>query len=129
MIAHGVLLFANIYIYSFEVMLIVADVAIVGLDVYNYRQVQKVPILVEVILLAFTSVVALTHFQRVFFADKVYGIVIIFYLVQFFLINPILVALMAKRLGKVFALHRELKDIELQKTLKGKIEVAARKKA
>ena len=59
----------DLYVYDIEIMAIIAETMLVYLDYQNYMSLNKMFMLAEITLMTMSSFVALTHFERVFFAE------------------------------------------------------------
>ena len=78
---HFFLLLAfDIYIYDIEIMAIIADATLIYLDYLNYMNLNKMFIIGQMIIMAMSTFVALTHFERVFFAETFSWVVVISYI-------------------------------------------------
>ena len=62
MFFHGLFVLCNLIIHECEILLLIVDIIMLALDVYIYQTVYKKPIIALIILLAFTSLCAYSHF-------------------------------------------------------------------
>ena len=65
------LLLLDIWIYQVEIMSMVIDIVLIWLDFHNYMTLNKITIGFEVIVLLMTSIIALSHVQRVLMVDQI----------------------------------------------------------
>ena len=80
-VLHIFLLLAfDIYVYDIEIMAIIADGILIYLNYLNYMNLNKMFIIGQGIIMAMSSFVALTHFERVFFADNFSWFVLLSYI-------------------------------------------------
>ena len=94
---HVFFILSDIFIYDFEVLILITDLLFLWLDFYNFMIINKVVILVEVIGHLMVSMVALSHIQRGLENGATKLIVIVFIL-QFFALYPIFVIVTGRRL-------------------------------
>ena len=78
----------DLYVYDIEIMAIIAEIMLVYLDYQNYMSLNKMFMLAEIALMTMSSFVALTHFERVFFAEEFSWFVLLSYISQYFVIQP-----------------------------------------
>lgn len=130
MVIHCLFIATNVWFYSFEIMLFAVDFSLLVMDVINYRTVSKITVAIELVIKAIVCIVAISHFQRVFFSDdKISGGVALNYLLQFFVVYPVAIVIVGIRLKNLVVLHERLKDEEKAKTLKGRLILKAKENA
>ena len=93
-----VLLIIDIFVYSFELFAIIMEVILLWLAFYGYMTLNKVTTGAYVGLLLMSSVVALTHSQRILLSESTSIFMIVAYIIQYFVIYPVAASLIAKRL-------------------------------
>lgn len=62
----ALLVVCDIYIYEFEILSFIINLCLIWFDFYNYMTLNKITIMGEIGLLLLTSLMALSHIQRVF---------------------------------------------------------------
>ena len=93
-----VLLIIDIFVYSFELFAIIMEVILLWLTFYGYMTLNKVTTGAYVGLLLMSSVVALTHSQRILLSESTSIFMIVAFIIQYFVIYPVAASLIAKRL-------------------------------
>ena len=88
----------DLYVYDIEIMAIIAETMLVYLDYQNYMSLNKMFMLAEIALMTMSSFVALTHFERVFFAEEFSWFVLLSYISQYFVIQPICIIFTVRKI-------------------------------
>jgi hypothetical protein len=70
---------ADFYAYNIEIMLIIADIALIWLDYYNFMTLKKLTIIIECSLQGLVIIVSFSHAQRLF-TDNIDKLSALFYI-------------------------------------------------
>lgn len=96
-VLHACFVILDVVVFG-DILLIISDVILVWLDFYNYMKLNKICVAVEVIIHLFTTLVAITHIQRGF-SEDISNFMVYLFIVQMFIIYPVITILMGKRLN------------------------------
>ena len=108
-------------------MSLIIDITLIWLDFHNFMTLNKMTCTMEVLLLCLTTLMALSHLQRVIISDFDW-LSISVYLIHFFLINPVCFLNTAKKLGAHIQKQEEIKDEKKAKNIKGRLKLKVEKK-
>ena len=93
---HALFILIDIFVYG-EVLILIADVVLLWLDFYNFMLLNKICIIVEVVLQALISLIAVTHIQRGLQSEEISESTMALFVLQMFVSYPLLAFLMGKR--------------------------------
>ena len=74
------LIIVDSYVYDVEFMAFIGDFILLWMNFVNYMSLNKILIAVQSICMGMFSVIALTHFQRVFLQGELDWLVVFFYI-------------------------------------------------
>jgi hypothetical protein len=94
---HLALIGVDIYIYDIQILSIFINFIFIWLDFYNYMTLYKVTIIIEIVCLILTTLIAISHFQRLIL-ENFDWIVFLTYFIHFGFINIIAAVVIFKRL-------------------------------
>ena len=119
---HGLFILIDIFVYG-EILILIADVVLLWLDFYNFMLLNKICIIIEVVLQALISLIAVTHIQRGLQSGQTSKTTVVLFIVQMFVSYPLLAFLIGKRFYAHWMQQFEWKMEQKNKTVKGKIEL------
>jgi hypothetical protein len=116
------------HVYHFEVFTIVFNILLLWLDFVNYMTLNKLSCFLQIGLLYLSTLIAISHAQRVFVREPVNGVLIFCYVLQFFITNPMQATGNLRALRAHCAKQSEVKTTNMNKTIKGRLQLKMRQK-
>ena len=93
---HSFFILIDIFVYG-EILILIADAVLLWLDFYNYMLLNKICIIVEIVIQALISLIAITHIQRGLQSGETSKNTVILFIFQMFLGYPLMAFLLGKR--------------------------------
>ena len=124
---HALFLVSDIVIFG-EILLILADALLLWLDFYNFMILNKIACAIEIFIHVLITLVSITHVQRGLQNEDTTKSMVVIFILQMFVMYPLIAALMAKRLKAHYDQQLEWKLEQKGKTAKGRIKMKIEKK-